>query len=126
MYLLKKSRTGDTSSWRISPHTFISFLVSDVLSNETFSAYFDQKTANDLKAGNDLMNAIVSHKAFRPHEMYGLLSPLAGEVSENDLELLYLYYAGIKNNNLPARMTIPEFIDFLHDEILPRTVCGTF
>lgn len=118
LYILYMNEKGAGSSWKISPQAFISFTVTDVLGNDDFADRFDEKDAEDLKSADVLTKAVVSEKSYTFSEMFELLAPLTDDVSENDIELMYLYYGGVNDTDMDTKMTIPELFTFLRDEMM--------
>ena len=69
IYLLYQSEQPN-NGWKMSPQTFVDFLVADVVDNSDFSSYFNEDTKNDLKMAKILIDAIVSDKEYRYKDMY--------------------------------------------------------
>lgn len=116
LYILYMNENG--ASWKLSPQRFVSLAVTDVLENEDFAEYFDENSAADLKLGHTLIEAVVSGKAYTVSEMSELLMSLTDDVSENEIELMYLYYGGINDTDTGRTMTIPQLFSFLCDELM--------
>ncbi|MGI6072924.1 MAG: MMPL family transporter [Lachnospiraceae bacterium] len=118
LYILFISKNGGGASWRLSPQMFVSFAVKEVLGNKDFEKYLDEHSADDLRRGHTLIEAVVSGKAYTFSEMYELLMSLTDNVSENKIEVIYLYYGGINNVSIDKKMTLPQFLTFLSDELM--------
>ncbi|MCM1060783.1 MAG: MMPL family transporter [Eubacterium sp.] len=118
MYLLYLSENGGLSDRKISPQQFVTFAAENVLQNETFSDYFDEEAANSLKTGKTLIDAVVQGKKYNLAEMTSMLSGITDEITENDTEVLYIYYAGVYNSASDQKMTIPQLFDYLCDELV--------
>lgn len=116
LYILYMDKNG--AEWKLSPQDFVAFAVTDVLTNEDFKESFDEKSAEDLKLGHTLVEAVVSEKNYDSDEMFSLLKSLTDAISENDIEVLYLYYGGINDTNDNRQMTIPQLFTFLSEELL--------
>lgn len=116
LYILRLSE-GDTA-WTLSPQGFVDFAVTDVLGNEEFAEYFDEASAADLKLGHTLIEAVVSEKAYNVDEMSELLMSLTDQVSPEEIEVMYLFYGGLKDTDSDKRMTIPQLFDYLSNEMM--------
>lgn len=118
LYILYMSKNGSGASWKLSPQAFVSFAVTDVLGNKDFAEYFDEKSADDLKLGKTLIDAVVSGKAYTVTQMHDLLMSLTDDVSENEIEVMYLFYGGVNDTSMDTKMTIPQLFTFLSDELM--------
>lgn len=134
LFLLYKSENGDTSDWLLSPQVFISFAISDVLSDKMFASYFDDATSAQLLGAGKLVDAVVDGKKINASEMYSLFTNLSDQITEDMMELLYLYYAGTEHfKNISAKtqnleigadvedewgMTIPEMFDYISNKMI--------
>lgn len=125
LFLLYKSENNDISDWLLSPQIFISFAISDVLSDKMFESYFDESTSVQLIAVGKLVDEVISDKEFTASEMYGLFANLSEQITKDMIELMYLYYAGSKailNDNITDNsdwsMTISEMFDYISDEMI--------
>jgi len=117
LYILYIYENGG-ASWKLSPQVFVSFAVTNVLGNEEFKEYFDQKTADDLKLVHALIEAVVSEKEYTVSEMFELLTSLMDEVSKNEIEVMYCYYQGVSDADSDRKMTIPQFFTCLSEELM--------
>lgn len=118
LYILRMSKNGQGASWMLTPQNFVSFAVTDLLGNSDYAEYFDDKTADDLRLGHTLIEAVVSGKAYTVKEMTELLMSLTDDVSEKEVELMYLYYGGVNDIASDTKMTIPQFFEFLIDDMI--------
>lgn len=118
LYILRMSKTKPNSVGKLSPQTFISFAVSDVLTNETFRAFVGEADADRLKAADALIAAVVSEKTYTASGMYALLSGVTDELSQDMVELLYVYYGAMTAQEPGPGMTIPAFFSFVSEDIL--------
>lgn len=118
IYILHLGLSGGGDAWKLSPRDFVSFAVSELLENGDAAEYFDKESADSLRLGQALIEAVLSDKSYTAAEMYGLLSPFTDAVSENDIEVLYLCCGSESAGDTGARMTIPRFLDFLSDELM--------
>jgi predicted RND superfamily exporter protein len=119
LYLLYIIEYGDTSAWQLTPQHFVSFTVDKVLPDESFADYFDKKAADDLTNGKLLIDAVVEGKEYDLSSMSELLAKFTDDVSQNDVKILYLYYAGITNTEVEEwTMTIPQMFNYIYDELM--------
>ncbi len=116
LYILYLYENG--ASWKLSPQKFVSFAAEEVLGNEEFKEFIDEKSAEDLKLGHTLIEAVVSDTPYTVDEMTGLLTSLTDEVNENDVEVMYLYYGGVTDTDTDMKMTIPELFAYLSEEMI--------
>ena len=118
LYLLYTMEYGDTSKWKMSVQTFVDFVLSDVLTDETFSDEFDADSKEMLTTADKLIDAVVSGKTYTSEEMYKLLTGINDQFDSDTMELLYLYYASTANNDPAWTMTIGELLNYLTNDIL--------
>ena len=116
LYILYMNENG--SSWKLSPQDFVSFVVTNVLNDDAFAGQFDKKSANDLKLGHTLIEAVVSDKEYTVGEMSELLGAMSDAVSIDEIEIMYLYYGGVNDTDVNRTMTIPQLFNYLCDEML--------
>lgn len=118
LYLLYISEHGDTSGWKLSVQAFVDFIISDVLTNDSFSGQFDADEKELLTTGKKLIDAVVSEKAYDAGEMNELLSGISDELDISTVELLYLYHGSIVGSDSEWTMTILELVEYLQENIL--------
>lgn len=118
LYILRMGENGGTASWTISPRSFVAFAATDVLGDAELAKQIDEKTAEELRQGHTLIEAVVSEKAYTVGEMTALLSSLTDDVTENETEILYLLYGGVNDADPTEKMTIVELFDLLCDEMM--------
>ena len=118
LYILRMGENGGTDSWTISPRSFVAFAATDVLGDAELAKQIDEKTAEELRQGHTLIEAVVSEKAYTAGEMTALLSSLTDKVTENETEILYLLYGGVNDADPTEKMTIVELFDLLCDKMM--------
>ena len=118
LYILRMGENGGTDSWTISPRSFVAFAATDVLGDAELAKQIDEKTAEELRQGHTLIEAVVSEKAYSVGEMTALLSSLTEDVTENETEILYLLYGGVNDADPTEKMTIVELFDLLCDKMM--------
>ena len=117
LYILRMFETGNGEAWTLSPRDFVDFAVTDVLGSEELAGGLNAAAAEDLKRCHTLIEAVVSEKAYAAAEMSLLLSSLTEGISENEVEVMYLYYGGI-HDGAGMKMTIPQLFSFLSGELI--------
>ncbi len=118
LYLLYISRHGDTSGWKISVKTLVDFLVSDVLTNPSLAGAVDAEMASSLKGMQALINAVLSGRQYSAQELAGLLSAFGTEVSENEMELLCLFYGSKYDYSPTWAMSIETLFNHLAENVV--------
>ena len=116
LYILYMDKNG--ASWTLSPQTFVSFAMTDVLGDPELSGSVDEASAADLRRGHTLIEAVVSGKSYSAEGMSRLLASLSDEVTKNDIEVLYLYYGGMKDLRADRKMSILDMVTFLSEDLL--------
>ena len=104
LYILYRSQNG--AFWQLSPRELVRFAVNDAPENAEVA---------DLKRGHILIEAVAAEKALTTKEMSALFSSLTDTVSEEVIEVMYLYYGAVNRTGAARTMTLPQFFDFLCD-----------
>ncbi len=118
LYILRMSREEPRKIKNLSPQAFVSFAVSEVLTNDTFRGFVGEADADRLRAADSLIGAVTSAKAYTASGMHALLSGVTDKLSEDMLDLLYVYYGAIREQTAQTGMTIPEFFSFVSEDVL--------
>jgi len=118
LYILKMYYDGGADTWRLSPRDFVAFAVTDVLTNEAYSAEIDEKTASDMLLGHTIIEAVVSGKSYGVDEMTALLASLSDSVTKQQVEALFLFYGGLQTPSADTVMTIPELFTYISEGLL--------
>lgn len=129
LYLVHTAESGDTSAWLLSPKDFLDFLVNGVLTDQRYSAMFDDETSASLISAQKLTDAAVSDQKLTSGEMYSLLESFGGisdKLSESRVGLLYLFYSSQKNADSGETMTIGELIGFIRGTMAEDERFGDF
>ncbi len=122
LYLYRALQLGQTSSWKLSPQRFLTFLADEVLENPTYAAQFEEEQAQALQGARNLVDAVVAGTLQTSEEMAELLSGLGEEAAlldENVVDLLYLYKQAQAGADPTWRMSIEELFTFLVNDIAP-------
>ena len=118
LYTLYRYRNGQTEGWRLTPAEFIHFLDDQVLSDPDMSDRIDADSRDDLESGVKIIDAVLSGKKYTAAEMMDLMSGLGGNIDQDELELLYIYYFSKQDFDPAWTMSFAEFIDCLNEEAL--------
>lgn len=117
LYTLYLSAHG--AVWKLSPRTLVAFAATELLSGyRDLAGYFDEQTAANLMRAHALIEAVVSGKAYSCSEMTALLASLTDGVSENGIEILYLYYGALNGAAPDRKMTIQQLFSYLSEELV--------
>jgi predicted RND superfamily exporter protein len=122
LYTLYISEKGDTKDWKLSPEHFVDFVIKDVLPNKAFSNQFDTASAKQLKSVQTLMHAVVSKKEYNAKEISDILDNLTDKIKQNEINLLYLYYAGQTSFDNSWTMSIEQMFTYLTNNIINDTL----
>ena len=115
LYGLYNYKYGNTNQ-TISLKDVVSFILSDVVTNETYGDKVDADSKAKLEVINDIMSDI--DRQYNKNEMYKKLSSLADNLDKNTIELLYVYYGSQNDYDENWTMTIENFVKFINDDIL--------
>ncbi len=118
LFMLYKAEKGDTSKWKLSLQDFVSFISSEILPNEDYSAFIEDGMADLLLTAEKLIDAIVADKSFTAKEFSDLLGSFSEELNENTMKLIYLYYSATKESNPEWKLTVEELFSHLYDNML--------
>lgn len=118
LFLWYVSEHGDTGSWKMSPLGFVNFITGDVLSNAAFSGSFPDGSAEQLNTAKALMDAVVSERKYTYQELTKLVGGFSSQMDTDTMELLYLYYAGLKNSDPNWKLSIHTLFEFLSNDIV--------
>ncbi len=91
---------------------FISFIKSDIYTNDTMAKNIDEATKNNINLLENFVNKNNMNKKRSASEIASILN-----IKESDVSNLFVLYSS-KNNNV--EMTLSQFIDFMYKEVLPN------
>ncbi len=100
--------TKDTNN-KMTLAEFISFIKSDIYTNDEFKARIDQETKNNLNLLENFTTSSLINKKRTSKEIATILG-----ITEEDAENILIYY---NSKNLNTTMTIEEFINFMLNDI---------
>ena len=124
MMLLYTSKYGDTSSWKMSPRTFVKFVISDVMTNPDYSSAIGEEYSEYLTSADVLIDAVVSDKEFSAREITSLLGGLSDEVDESTINLLLTYYASINDYDESYTLSIEKLFGYINENFITDPLLG--
>ena len=86
---------------------FTGFLVEHILTDKSYSGYFDETTKAQLTAFHQLASASASRRSFTAGELAGITG-----MEESQIQLIFLFY-GMTAGETPSSMTLPDFFGFV-------------
>ena len=122
LYLLRISRYGDVSDWRLPIRTFINFINDDILTDEDLAGNINTDDADKLKAAKRLTDATVAGTSFSNAEMADMLDGLSKDMTPNQMKLLYVYYFGRIASDPGWTFSIIDLFNYLVNDILNDSV----
>ena len=103
-------KNGETEPLDMS--TFINFIADDIAKNETFSAYLDDQITENIETMKKFADKQTLTKAMSISGIADFFGMKADDVKQ-----LFLYYYTQKGGVDSGTMTLPEFADFIVNEI---------
>ena len=104
---------------KLSLWALINFVDEKVLPNKEYASRLSDKEQTELATIATLMRAAKNGVLYNYDALYRAIKPLSGNLDENKLFLVYLYYGSLYNYDENWTLTLEQFINFLSDEILP-------
>ncbi|MCD8316640.1 MAG: MMPL family transporter [Eggerthellaceae bacterium] len=118
LFLVYRSMYGDISGWSLSPKEFVNFLTERVLGSTEAEGLIDASQETDLRNANTLIDAIVADNQLTAAEMAALLSPLSSDLDQDNMDLMYLFYASTRFNDPSWTFTLEDLFDYLINDIM--------
>ena len=94
---------------KMTLNEFISFIKSDVYTNDNFSNSIDQDTKDNLEILENFTSSSLINKKRSIKEIAGILG-----INESDAEKILIYY---NSKNIETKMTIKEFVNFMLNDV---------
>ena len=113
-------RYGGDEPLKMTAAECLSFLSDHVAGNAMFEAYMTEEQREMLSQIGEysgLVTLFAGKDPMTPKEMAETFSGFASGVSEEMLELLFLYRAGIENSDPQWTMTLEELFGFLYETV---------
>lgn len=102
----------------LSLNEFVDFLIYDVMNQPEYAGQFDQATRSKIYAVDSIMAQTLAGVTYTPAELVDTLAPLAGNLDQNLIEVLYLYHGSKYDYDASWQLTIEEFVKYLNGNIL--------
>lgn len=106
------------SNTKISLVDFTDFIISDVLTNNKFSARFDNEAKEKLVTVNGIMKNTLMGSKYNSLELYNILNKLTNGLDYNLIDLVYIYHGSENLYDSSWRLTVEEIVNYLNDVIL--------
>lgn len=106
------------SNTKISLVDFTDFIISDVLTNDKFSARFDNEAKEKLVTVNGIMKNTLMGSKYNSLELYNILNKLTNGLDYNLIDLVYIYHGSENLYDSSWRFTVEEIVNYLNDVIL--------
>ena len=94
---------------KMTLNEFISFIKSDIYTNDNFSDSIDQNTKNNLEILENFTAPSLINKKRTTNEIANILG-----MNEDDAEKILIYY---NSKNVETKMTIKEFVNFMLNDV---------
>lgn len=103
--------TAFTGSETLTLPEFLNTMMTKVIQDPNYGAYFDQQTIGKLQTLYGVVSLGADTKTYHYSDMAKMLSMDAGQMAQ-----LYMLYWGNKSTN--SEMSVKDFIDFINTDIL--------
>ncbi len=94
---------------KMTLNDFVSFIKSDIYTNENLNDFLDSKTKNNIDLLENFTSSSLINKKRTIHEIANILG-----MNEDDAKNLLIYY---NSKNVETKMTISDFIRFMLDDV---------
>lgn len=118
LYLLYQIENGNTSDWKISIDEFVSFIKTDILSDESYASQMDAETSSLLTSAEILIDAVISGKEYSFEELADIFSGMTDELDKNTMELFGIFYGSQKNYNDEWTLSIHQMFNYIADDMM--------
>ena len=118
LFLLNQVYSKKELDWKLSIKNFIDFLVSNVLTNKTYSQQITPDMAKLLGSVQKLVNAVLSEKSYTTQEMTAIMSGLSDKLNNNTMQILYLYYASIQNKHSDWTLSVDKMFEYITKDMI--------
>jgi len=102
----------------LSLNDFVIFLTGDVMSNPSYAGNFDGATRSKLLAIQQIMQNTMVNKIYTPAELVNTLSIFTNDLSQDLVELIYLYYGSVNNYDETWKLSVETFVNYLDQVVL--------
>lgn len=105
----------------LSLDTFVNYLLDNVVNDNKYSSMFTDDMKSQLNTVRAIMTATKNNTKFNLSEMLALIEPLADNIDENTMDLLFIYYGSENYYNEDWTLTVEEFVRYINEDILTDT-----
>ena len=105
----------------LSLDTFVNYLLDNVVNDNKYSSMFTDDMKSQLNTVRAIMTATKNNTKFNLSEMLALIEPLADNIDENAMDLLFIYYGSENYYNEDWTLTVEEFVRYINEDILTDT-----
>lgn len=102
----------------ISLKELVTFLVTDVMNNETYKDKFDQVSRLKINTINKVINASENNIKYTKDEIFDIMSQLSETIDKNKIDLVYMYHGSVTSYNDDWTLTVEKFVNHLNNKIL--------
>lgn len=117
IFILNTYKNEGTSSWKMSPHKFVGFLVSDVLTDKSMRKKMGG-SAEELRMLNSIISSVVAGKTYSAKQLSDFLGAYSDRMDNSSINMLYKYYGSINSYDESWEMNLVEFVHHLDDKII--------
>lgn len=124
LYSLYEVQNGKNVN--LSLDTFVNYLLNNVVNDSKYASMFTDDMKSQLHTVRAIMEATKNNTKYNLTEMLALIEPLADDLDENTMELLFIYYGSVNNYNDDWTLTVEKFVRYINDDILTDTRFDNF
>lgn len=115
IYGLYVSKYKDTT---ISLKELVSFLVTDVMKNDSYKNNFDDASRLKVNTIYKIINASENNIKYTKDEIFDIMNKLSDGLDKNKIDLVYIYHGSVNSYNDDWTLTVQEFVNYLNDRII--------
>lgn len=97
---------------------FVDFLLRDVAQNPTYASNLNGAMLNKLTVVRQIMQNTLAARTYSPSVLVGTLSTFANDLSQDLVELVYLYRGSIYEFDESWKLSVEDFVTYLDKVIL--------
>ncbi len=124
LYSLYEVQNGKNVN--LSLDTFVNYLLNNVVNDSKYAPMFTDDMKSQLNTVRAIMEATKNNTKYNLTEILALIEPLADDLDENTMELLFIYYGSVNNYNDDWTLTVEEFVRYINADILTDTRFDNF
>ena len=119
--VLYYDKLGDETERKLTVSQVLSFIESNVLTNEMFSSFIDDSMKENMNLISDFSSKENLTKPMTSKEMADLFS-----MGEDDIEKIFTLYMATETNVDAGRMKLTSFADFIVNDIAQNEMYASF